>query len=188
MEWHFRFVLIFLIRYIRSKDRAEKRKKRSGEEECIIQTSTPVRVTPIFCSKRQKLDVTKGVTTCIICNKNQINYQTVCENLSAKKFFKACKFFDDDRFRKCIYLKTPNDVYAADIHYHKACMNGYLLKFKLEVETILNGDTPEGEYEIIQIFKEVISKVHLKNKATHLSTIRDQMNESIEKNVNFVSN
>ena len=67
-------------------------------------------------------------------------------------------------------------------------MNGYLLKFKLEVETILNGDTPEGEYEIIQIFKEVISKVHLKNKATHLSTIRDQMNESIEKNVNFVSN
>ena len=66
---------------------------------------------------------------------------------------KAWKFFDDERYRKCIYLKAPNDVYAADTHYHKACMSGYLLKFKQEVETILKGDTPEGADEIIQIFK-----------------------------------
>ena len=99
----------------------------------------------------------EGGTTCIICNKNQLNYQTktfrICEDLSAKKFLKACKFFDDDTCRKCVYLKNPNDVYTAFIHYHKACMNGYLFKFKREVKTILNGDTPESEGEIIQIFK-----------------------------------
>ena len=119
-----------------------------------------------------------------------MNFQTktfrICEDLSAKKFLKACKFFDNDTYRKCIYLKIPNDVYAADIRYHKACR--YLLKFKREVETILNGDTPESEEEIIQIFKEVFSKFDLKNKATHLSTIRDRMNELIEKNMSFVSN
>ena len=68
-------------------------------------------------------------------------------------------------------------------------MNEYLLKFKREVETILNGDTPEGEDEIIQIFKEFISKFDLKDKATHFSTIRDKMNESIGKknNMKFLS-
>ena len=105
----------------------------------------------------------------------------ICEDLCAKKILKACKIFDDDTCRKFIYLKTSNDVYAADIHYHKACMSGYLLKFKREVETILNGDTPEDEDEIIQIFREVISRFNLKKKSTHLSTISDKMNELIEK-------
>ena len=49
---------------------------------------------PISRSKQLTRDVTKGVTTCIICNKNQTNYQTntfrMCEDLSVKKFLKAC--------------------------------------------------------------------------------------------------
>ena len=117
---------------------------------------------------------------------NQMNYQMktfrICEDLSAKIFLKTCKFFDDDRYRKCIYLKGPNCVYAADIHYHKACMSEYLRKFKQEFETILNGHNPEGEDEIIQIFKEIISKFDLKNKSTHFSTTRNKMNELIKKN------
>ena len=115
-----------------------------------------------------------------------MNYQTktyrICEDLCAKKFLQACKFFDDDTYRRCIYLKTPKDVYAADVHYHKTCLSRYLLKFKRAVEIILDGDTQECENEIMQLFKEIISKFNFELKATYLSTIRDKMNEVIEQN------
>ena len=63
-----------------------------------------------------------------------MNYQTkafiICKDLSANKFLKVWKFFDDVTCRKCIYLKTANVAYAADLlHVHKACMSWYILKF-----------------------------------------------------------
>lgn len=54
--------------------------------------------------------------------------------------------FNKDIHTRCILYKSAKGLFAADIMYHKSCMEGYLLPFKRNVENIANFQAEEKEY------------------------------------------
>ena len=53
-----------------------------------------------------------------------------------KNFIKAYNFNKDEVYNKCIWYKTPGDVFAADIYVHKNCVKKYIKKYLKSVEEL----------------------------------------------------
>ena len=91
---------------------------------------------------RREVSVSPGLTTtnkislkqCIICDsikkKGDGNRYRVSENPRATKFIAAYMFNKDAVYKRCIFLKTPGDIFAADIVSHKNCMRWYIKTFE----------------------------------------------------------
>ena len=119
---------------------------------------------------------------CVICNKmkmkGDVQWHRVCEAKRAKKLLSAMRFFKDEVSDRCILLETSGDVFAADIMYHPNCLRNYLLRFKREVEFIVNDDDDFAKNKNIdQTFQDILKSLDLQHQAIHVSTVRDLFNE-----------
>ena len=137
--------------------------------------------------KKRRRTEEQGKTgkSCVICDKMKIKGDTkkhrICESKRAKQLLSAMKFFKDDTYRRCIVLETPGDVFAADILYHSNCLSNYLLKFKREVELIIDGkDDLDIDEKTDAVFKEVLQVFDLQHQANHLSSVRDLLNGKLQ--------
>ena len=104
----------------------------------------------------------------------------------AIEFLKAIKFFKDDVYTKCSLCRSPGDVFAADVYYHTNCYSSYILKFKREVEKLLEDDFCNNvkDSETETLINESLDKLDLANTAYSVSTVCDNVNEllnSLEK-------
>ena len=140
-------------RYVRSKERAEKKDIMtvSANEE------KPWKEKP-----------------CIICNKikmkGNVKRYRICEIKRAKQLISAMRFFKD-----VLYIF---DIFAADIKYHSNFRSNYLLKFKRQVELIVNDEHDFTKNEDIdKMFPDILEQIDLKYQTIHVSTVRDWLNE-----------
>ena len=101
---------------------------------------------------------------------------------SASIFLSAIKFNKDEVFTRCILLGSSEDIFAADIMYHKSCLSNYLRKFEGEVEMIMNPPLDSAEnVEINSIFQEFVRTINIKSHAYYLSDCRDSFNEVLNR-------
>ena len=159
-------------RYKRSGARqktTEVPKKRSNPESFIVNELS----SPESRHKRRKTHTESDVRKkpCIICDKvncKDSNERFQIEDTKrAVNFLNAYNFNKDFVYTRCILCKSAKDLFAADFMYHKSYMEGYLLQFKRNVETIVNFQEEEKniDKEHLQVaFKGVVSSMDLKTR------------------------
>ena len=103
----------------------------------------------------------------------------------AVNFLNAYHFNKDVVYTRFLLYKSAKDLFAADIMYHKWCMEGYLLQFKRNVETIVNFQKEEKNIDKghLQVaFKGVLSSLDLETRGYALFDIRDMLNQRLQIN------
>ena len=58
----------------------------------------------------------------------------------AERLLKAVTFNKDPVYTRLVLLKDIGDVFAADVMYHKKCMNKYLKQFQRDVDRLMQTD------------------------------------------------
>ena len=79
-------------------------------------------------------------------------------------------------------MGKPGDVFAADVLYHRNCLNSYILKFKRELETliaVMEDDDTVNESSMV-IIDDALGNLKLENAAYSLSSVRDHINQKLE--------
>ena len=80
----------------------------------------------------------------IICNQKKCRGDNqklrICETRRAKQFLSAIKFNKDEFITRFILCKTVDDMFAAEVMYHKNCMKNYIMKFQRDVGEILDDN------------------------------------------------
>ncbi|XP_057301781.1 uncharacterized protein LOC130636171 isoform X1 [Hydractinia symbiolongicarpus] len=169
-------------RYVRSKERFESRNETATSTEDL-------EVKP----KRKKSNVSSppplAEKPCVICNhikfKGDLKRFRICEIRRANSFLSAIKFNKDAVYDRCVLLKCPGDIFAADIVYHRKCLNGYIVKFERDIEAIMYTRNEHHEGAVFaNTFKNFLSTLDLKKHAYSMSFCRDQLNEILEKEHN----
>ena len=122
---------------------------------------------------------------CVVCNqvkcKGDKNLFGIETDKRAKKLLAACKFFKDV-FTRCSLMGKPGDVFAADVLYHRNCLNSYILKFKRELETliaVMEDDDTVNESSMV-IIDDALGNLKLENTAYSLSSVRNHINQKLE--------
>ena len=122
-------------------------------------------------------------TVCVIC-KGVTSLYRIGEHTQAKAFLAAFQFNKDDVFRRCIFLKTTGDIYAADIMYHSNCMSSYLLAFEQElsrINEICNEMDPGSTDLLASAVDELRSSLQLSTIGYTVSECRDSINTNFER-------
>lgn len=132
-------------------------------------------------AKRLKLDVVPKDKACIICNcvkrKGLTKRYRICEKKRAKQLLLAMKYFKDDVDKRCVFLETVGDIFAADLVYHSNCLSNYILRFKRDIELLMNDKDDLDEAEgSDKIFKDLMENLDFQHHAIYISTLRDLMN------------
>ena len=109
-----------------------------------------------------------------------VNRYRISEKSRAMNFIRAYNFFKDDVHTRCILYKTPGDIFAADIMYHKTCLDLYFYKFRKDIENILSYEDDEINEQMETIFNDVVASLELELHGYALSDIRDIMNERLQ--------
>ena len=106
--------------------------------------------------KRRKLSREKVSTSvrpedkpCIICNcmkkhNVQLRYR-ISTKSRAVVFINAYKLNLDDVFSRCSVFNDPEDIFAADIMYHKNCMSHYLSQYHRRVSMVIDNLEAEDQ-------------------------------------------
>ena len=148
-----------------------------------------------FTSKSADLEITRPKRTkiehqkveekpSIICNKikmkGDVKRYRICDIKRAKQLVSTKRFFKDEVYNRCILLETAGNIFTADIKYHSNCPCNYLLKFKQEVELIVNDKYNFIKNEDIgQTFRDILGRIDLQHQTIHVSTIRDLLNKNV---------
>lgn len=90
----------------------------------------------------------------------------------AVNFLNANNFNKDVVYTRCILYKSAKDLFAADIMYRKSCMEGYLLKSKRNVETIVIFQEEENNIDKEHLqFKDARSSLDMETRSYALFDI-----------------
>ena len=102
----------------------------------------------------------------------------ISEHYSAKNLPSAARFFKDDVQTRCIFWKTPGDVFETNAMDNKNCLSGYVLKFKGEVELLMR-DIEDIEDDCTEtIIKNVLMSMDLVS-AYHLSDLLEELTRQL---------
>ena len=79
-------------------------------------------------------------------------------------------------------MGKPGDVFAADVLYHRNCLNSYILKFERELETLIDvmeDDDTVNESSMV-IIDDALGNLKIENIAYSLSSVHDHINLKLE--------
>lgn len=175
-------------RYKKSGERYAKKQeaKKKEENDLLLQSpSRGIEITNIEsrCKRRKtSTDLNPKDKPCVICNlvkhKGTSERFRISENARAKHFICAYTFHKDDVYTRCVLYKTPGDIFAADVMYHKKCLETYFSKFRREVEAVLlYEDTRNDTEEVLNIFKTMVYSLELDSHGYAVSDIRQLLNQ-----------
>ena len=82
----------------------------------------------------------------------------ICEGFRAEHFLAAIEFNKDKVYQRCIYRKSPGDLYAADVIYHGNSLHEYLLSFDREIKRLSQYRDESAGNSIIQEYTIVIDE------------------------------
>ena len=186
-------------RYVRSAERLEQRKEEvsgANEPEEIEENNSKENEDP-SCMPRAKRRRSTEVKHCVVCNQmkckgDKVLYRIETE-LRAKELLAACKFFKDDVYTNCLLMENAGDVFAADVLYHRKCLNYYILKFKRELKALVavieDGENGNGVTKTaVDVIDGILDNLELTNTGYSLSDVRDHINKELEiKNIGNLS-
>lgn len=171
-------------RYLRLAERSKQREEAMSSN--VSTEDSKENDDPSFMprvSKRRKSE--EKTPLCVVCNqvkcKGDKNLFRIETDKRAKELLAACKFFKDV-FTRCSLMGKPGDVFAADVLYHRNCLNSYILKFKRELETliaVMEDDDTVNESSMV-IIDDALGNLKLENTAYSLSSVRDHINQKLE--------
>lgn len=171
-------------KYIRQAQRTEEKRKKTTEREREEKPENETKVIHAPQSKRRRSSVEMANTMCIVCNQKKCKGETklyrVCVVKRAKQLLRATNYFKDDVHTRCIYLESPDDVFAADIMYHNHCLSGYLLKFKREIESMMAESDNDDVDDVKETIDNFISKLEMTTNYYNLSDVRDDINKMLK--------
>ena len=172
-------------RYVRQKEQEEKRKNAQNDCQSTSQDIPDLTLEnqiPEQRAKRRKMHKsTDCENKCIICDQRSYKGDEKKLRISvmkrAKQFLSATKFFKDDVYTRTIFLNNVGDVFAADILYHRNCLSNYILKFRRDLQLIMDNEEDTMDEDGVTLVDEIIEQLNLKNEAYHLSDVRDMVNK-----------
>lgn len=119
---------------------------------------------------------------CIFCVQMKKKEDTVlyriCEVERAIELIQSTRFNKDDVYTRCVLFQTPGDVFAADVYYHRNCFSAYILKFKRDVEKLLDGEF-SADCSTERQVDAIIDQLDMTNNAYSISSVCDDINESL---------
>ena len=177
-------------RYIRQRDRTESKALEKNCENAGPSEASNQEEFKADCreTKRRRISTEQpgnkvSEKPCIICN--QVKHQgenkkyRICEVKCAKQFLSAERFFNDDVHRQTILLETHGDVFAADVFYHKKCLNRYMVTFEREMTSVINYEGDISNELAKEVCQAVLQELDFKGKAYSVSDCRDEMNRKL---------
>ena len=163
----------YILRAERERKDTEKNEKQKSEEYPEI--SSPVR------SKRQKID---EQSKCIICNqtkhKNDRQLYRLSEPSRAQAFLDAIKLNLDEVYTRCSIYQSKEDLYAANLMSHKACMNKYLKQFQRDFKDDQDEEDVKDSKDVQEAFENLLSEIDVEKKGYALSDCRDKLNSHLK--------
>ena len=96
--------------------------------------------------------------------------------MSTQKLLNAAKFFKDRVYTDTASMHKPEDIFVADIYYHRYCCGEYFNKYDADIEEILKGLEEEDSITAgDESFKEqfLALGLHFGTTAYSLTSIRD---------------
>ena len=130
--------------------------------------------------------------SCVICQKvatgSWPNQVYVLYRLSemklgdsrAAKFLSAMHFNEDHVHTSLIYCKSIGDIFAADVYYHKKCMDSYLKKYERNVAKVLENIQREDEEIVLdEKVNAIFENIDFEHKAFSLTDITKTINDSL---------
>ena len=120
---------------------------------------------------------------CIICNhvksKGDSHRWRLSEKKRAQLFISAYKFNKDCIYTRCLY-QTVGDLFAADLMYHSNCMSNYILKFRRELQEIIDVEDEQEENQRVQVvFLEIVAELELDKRGYEVSDCRKILDERL---------
>ena len=173
------------------RDMGKKRKSRAVSEsssETCQHFSNTAEDEVNTRTKRIKPTFTK---VCVICGSEVKTVKQekvhkllrVCEKQRAQKLLNAARLFQDRVHLETGAMEGPDDVFAADIFYHKYCCRDYFNKYDAKVEEILQHlekeDTITAEDESLRTAFSTL-ELDFETTAYSITFIRNKLNETRE--------
>ncbi|KAF3844347.1 hypothetical protein F7725_017651, partial [Dissostichus mawsoni] len=152
------------------------------------QSSTPIDDTSERRSTRIKSSPSVTKNVCIICgadiktvNQKKIHKTyRICEKPIAQKMLNAANLFKDRVYNETAAMCDVNDVFAADIRYHKHCCKEYFNKYHAKIEEILRNmemeDSLIAEHGSLKA-RFLAFGLDFSRSAHSLTSIRDRLNK-----------
>ncbi|KAF3832800.1 hypothetical protein F7725_026465, partial [Dissostichus mawsoni] len=152
------------------------------------QSSTPIDDTSERRSTRIKSSPSVTKNVCIICgadiktvNQKKIHKTyRICEKPIAQKMLNAANLFKDRVYNETAAMCDVNDVFAADIRYHKHCCKEYFYKYHAKIEEILRNmemeDSLIAEHGSLKA-RFLAFGLDFSRSAHSLTSIRDRLNK-----------
>ena len=107
----------------------------------------------------------------------------VCEKYRAQKLLNTARLFQDRAHRETGEMDGPDDVFAADIFYHKYCCRDYFNRYDAKVEEILQHldkeDTITAEDESLRTAFSTL-ELDFETTAYSITFISNKLNETQE--------
>lgn len=166
----------------------ERAKKRSLDHEPSDPSpSTTSYINHTNRPKRSKLLSTQpspNEKTCIICYHIKCHGDSkryrVSERDCANNLLKATAFYKDIVQTRIVFLETIEDVFAADIMYHKGCLRKYLKGFQRDVDALMSSNFENDiNPDAITVCHRIFNELDIKSQGYSLSDVRDEINKQI---------
>ena len=99
-----------------------------------------------------------------------------------KTFLDAIKFYSDKVYTHCSIYQTKEDLYAADLVSHKACMimNKYLKQFQRDLENNQDDEDVKDCKDVQEAFENLLNEAGVVKKGYTLSDCRDKLNNHLK--------
>ena len=174
-------------RYKKMQERIEHR--RNAAQDSGFETTTRIdsinTVNPEIRPKRRKTmdKLIPDDKPCIICN--QIKCQSVLkrfrisESNHARNLINAVNFNKDSVYTRCILYKTPGDIFAADVMYHKKCMVIYIGQFMRDIDNLMSSADVNDDPCLEDAFEKMLLILELDKCGYALSDCRELMNKEL---------
>ena len=110
-----------------------------------------------------------AILTALFANKKKIKndekFYRICEAERANMFLDAIRFNLDDVFSRASIYANKEQLFAADILYHKNCMNRYMLRYKRDLNDATEDNISKKHHSLLQEkFVLTIEELNLKNE------------------------
>lgn len=131
---------------------------------------------------------------CIVCDKarettgdRERMLFRFCEKESARDFIDAFTIFDDDVARRCVLMKTEQDIWANDVLYHKNCLKKYMRRYRYKCSLVLNAlekaeERLEVDTRVASVFDALSSELN-SGYGISLSHITGLINDGLEEHL-----
>ena len=121
----------------------------------------------------------------MLCHGKEQQSRTETEK-RAWKYLTATNFHKDATYQRTILCEEPKDIFAADVMYHRKCMNSYIQRALRQLEKVSRYNTEADnafdstEKEIVsKVFEELCSKLDLDSRGYTVSECCEQVNKSL---------